>query len=132
MQKIKSNNFSGLLSIMKCCLIGIVATLLGTIIFAVILKFANLSSTFISYINDFIKVVSIFIVITCVKRNNGERLLFKAILAGLIYAFLSYIIFSILNGRFVFNLSFLYDLLFAVIVSMIVSVIINIVGHKNM
>ena len=131
MQKIKSMNFSGLLSMIKCCLIGIVATLLGTVIFAFVLKFANLSSMFISYINDFIKVVSIFIMLMCVKRNNSDRLFLKAILAGVIYALISYVVFSILNGGFVFDLSFLYDLLFAVIVSMIVSVIINIISHKN-
>ena len=96
MQKIKSMNWSGLLNIIKCCLIGIVTTLLGTVIFAFVLKFLSLSSKFIAYINDIIKV------------------------------------FSILNGSFVFNLKFLYDLLFSVIVSMIISVIINIVGHKNM
>ncbi len=131
MQKLKSIKLNGVFNIIKCCLIGIVTTLLGTVIFAFVLKFASLSSKFISYINDFIKTISIFVMIMCVKKSNGDKLLLKALFSGVVYALLAYVIFSILNGSFVFNLSFLYDLLFAVIVAMIVSVIINIVGHKS-
>ena len=131
MQKIKSINWSGVLTLIKCALIGIVCTLLWTVIFAFVLKFANLSSTFISYINDIIKVFSIFIMVMCIKRTNGDRLLFKALISGVIYAVLSFIVFSILNGGFVFNLSFVYDLLFALIVSAICSVIINILNRRN-
>lgn len=130
MQKIKFN-FSGFLTILKCVLIGIVSTLIGIVIFSVILKFANLSSTIISYINDVIKIFSIFIMIMCVKRANEEKLLVKSLVAGVLYATLSFIIFSILNGGFVFNLAFVYDLLFATIAAAIVSVIINILNRKN-
>ena len=131
MHKIKSLNWNGFLITLKCCLIGLSATLIGTIIFAVVLKFANLSSIFISYINDIIKVLSIFIMVTCLKRNNGEKLIFKSLFAGLIYGLLSYVIFSFLNGGFNFNISFIYDLLFALIVSAIVAVIINILNKKT-
>lgn len=130
MQKIKFN-FSGFISILKCVLIGIVSTLIGIVIFSVVLKFADLSSKIISYINDIIKIFSIFIMIMCVKRSNGEKLLLKSLFAGVLYAVLTFVIFSVLNGGFMFNLSFIYDLLFAVIASAIVSVIINILNRKN-
>lgn len=131
MQKIKSFKFGGLLNIIKCSLIGIVATLLGTVIFAFVLKFANLSSAIISYINLIIKAFAIFIMMTCVKRSGADKLFLKAILAGLVYGLMVFVVFSILNGKFIFDLSFLYDLLFSVIVSMIVAVIINILNRKN-
>ena len=131
MQKIKSINFGGVLTLIKCALIGIVYSLLGTVIFAFVLKFANLSSTFISYINDLIKVFSIFIMVMCLKRVSGEKLLFKSLIAGVIYAVLSFILFSILNGKFAFDLTIIYNLLFALIVSAICSVIINIISRKN-
>jgi len=131
MQKIKSLNWSGLLSIIKCCLIGIVATLIGVVIFAFVLKFADLPTTFISYINDVIKAFGIFIMVMCLKKSNTEKLLIKAVFAGLIYSLLSFIIFSVLNGNFVLNISFLYDLLFAVIVAVISAVIINVLKHKT-
>ena len=130
MQKTKLN-FSNLLSIIKCVLIGIIATLIGIVIFSVVLKFADLSNTIISYINDVIKVFAIFIMVKCIKRNNGDRLLFKALLAGILYAILTFAIFSVLNGKFVFNMTFVYDLLFAVIVSAIVTIIVNILNNKK-
>ncbi len=130
MQKVKFN-FSGLLSIIKCVLIGIISTLIGIVIFSVVLKFADLSGTIISYVNDIIKAFSIFIMVMCIKRKDGDKLMLKAIFAGVIYAILSFVIFSILNGSFVFDLSFVYDLIFAVIVSAIVSVIINILKQRN-
>ena len=131
MQKIKSIKLSGILSLIKCALIGIVATLLGTVIFAFVLKVANLSSTFISYINDIIKVFSIFIMVTCLKRMNSDKLLIRAIFSGVVYAILSFVLFSILNGSFAFNMSFIYNLLFAIVVSAICSIIINILSRKN-
>ena len=130
MQKVKIN-FSGFLSILKCVLIGIISTLIGILIFSVILKFSTLSSTIISYVNDIIKTFSIFIIVMCVKRKDGNKLLIKALFAGVLYAILSFVIFSILNGSFVLNLSFVYDLLFSMIVSAIVSVIINILNRKT-
>ncbi len=131
MQKIKSIKLGGIVSILKCCLIGIVASLIGTVIFAIVLKFANFPSKFVSYINDIIKVFSIFIMIACLKKKDGKKLFIKSVFAGVIYAVLSFFIYSILNGTFAFGLGFAYDLLFAVIVSMIVSVIINVIIRKN-
>ena len=130
MQKTKIN-LSGLLSIIKCVLIGIISTLIGIVIFSIVLKFADLSSTIISYVNDVIKTFAIFIMVMCIKRKNGDKLLIKALLAGILYAILSFAIFSILNGQFVFNLTFVYDLLFSVIVSAIVSVILNILNSRK-
>lgn len=130
MQGVKSNKFSNLFSIIKCCLIGIVATLVGTVILAIILKFTDLSSNIINYINAVIKMIAIFITISCVKKVSSEKLFIKSIVAGLIYAVLSFIIFSILNGGFSFNLSILYDVLFALIVAIIVSVILNLFSRK--
>lgn len=131
MQKIKSIKFSGLLTIIKCCLIGVISTLIGIVIFAVILKFADLSTIVISAVNNVIKIFSIFIMMTCIKRAMGDKLFIKSILAGVIYATLTFMIFSILNGGFVFDFSFVYDLLFSVIVSAIVSIIINILNRNR-
>lgn len=131
MQKIKSLNWSGFLSIMKCCMIGILTTLIGLIIFAVILKFVDLSTNIIGYVNDAIKAVSIFVMLFCIKKTNGDKLILKSIFAGLLYAVLSLIVFAILNKGFSFNLTILYDILFALIVSVIVAIIINLLHKKN-
>lgn len=131
MQKLKSLNWSGFLSIIKCCMIAIIVTLVGIVIFAVVLKFVDLSSNVIGYINDVIKAVSIFVMMFCLKKTNGDKLIIKAIFAGILYAILSYIIFSIMNGGFAFNMTIVYDLLFSVIVAIIAAVIVNLLNKKN-
>ena len=131
MQKIKTLNFSGFLTILKCCLIGIVSTLIGTIIFAVTLKFTNLSSTFIYYINNVIKIFSIFIMIMCLKRKVEGKLLIKSVVAGFLYAVLTFIIFSLLSGELVFNSSLIYDLIFSLVVSVISTIILNVASRKS-
>ena len=131
MQKLKSLNVSGVLAIVKSCLLGIITTLVGVVLFAVVLKFADLSMSLISWVNNIIKAVSIFIMMSILKKTSGDKLLIKAIFAGALYAVLSFIIFSILNGSFSLNLSFIYDLLFAIIVAMIVAIILNLIGRKN-
>lgn len=131
MQKIKSLNFSSFLSILKCCLLGVVATLAGIVVFAVVLKFVDLSSVAISAVNNVIKGVSIFIMVACINKSNQGKLLFKAVFGGVLYALISFLIFSILNGGIVFDMAFVYDLLFAVAVAAICSVIVNILSRKN-
>ena len=129
--KLKSINFSGFLSILKSVMVGIITTLLGIVVFAIVLKFVDLSSNVVGYVNDVIKVLSLFVMALLLKRNNTGKLLFKAIFGGAIYAILSFVIFSILNGGMVFNMSFVYDLLFAVIASAIIAVIVNLLNRKT-
>lgn len=131
MQKLKSLNWGGFLSIIKCCMIGILVTFVGLILFAVVLKFVDLSSNIIGYINDALKAISIFVMLFCIKKTNGDKLIIKSIFAGLLYAVLSLIIFAILNKGFAFNMTILYDILFALIVSIIVAIIINLIHKKN-
>lgn len=131
MQKLKSINFSKFFSILKCCLVGIVFSLIGAVVFAVVLKFTDLSSVAINYINDIIKAISIFIMVHCIKKSNDGKLIIRAVVGGVIYAILTFIIFSILNGGVSFSMSFIYDLIFAVIVSIVASIVLNLFGKKN-
>lgn len=131
MQKIKSLNISKTLSIIKSCLLAIVTTLVGVVLLAVTLKFVDLSTALITWINNAIKAVSIFVMIMSIKRNNGEKLLLKSIFAGVLYALLTYVIFSILNGEFSLNVGLIYDVIFAVIVSVIAAIILNLFSRKS-
>ena len=78
MQKTKLK-FSSVLLIIKCVLIGIVSTLIGIVIFSVVLKFANFSNLIISYVNDVIKAFSIFIMIMCLKKQSDGKTFIKSI-----------------------------------------------------
>lgn len=131
MQKMKSIKLSGILNILKCCLLGVVVTLVGIVILALVLKFTDLNSFVVGYLNDIVKAISLFVVIICLKRISEEKLLLKSIIAGCVYTLISFIIFSVLNGSFVINLSLIYDLLFAVIVSVLISIILNVLKRKT-
>ncbi len=128
--KLKSINLSGFLTILKCCLLGIVATLIGVVVFAVVLKFTDLNDTVVSIVNDVIKGISIFLCIFLLNRKIEKGLLVKSAFAGLLYGILTYIIFSILNGGFSFDMSLIVDLIFAVVVAVIASVIISLVKRR--
>lgn len=130
MQKIKTIKLGGMWGLIKCALIGLIISLAGTIILAFVLKFADFSTMIISYLNDFIKVVSVFFMIICVKKQNKGRLFIRALLAGLLYSLLSFLVFSIMNGKFIVDLSLLYNGLFVIIVSAISAVIISILNRK--
>ena len=130
MQKMKSFNLNWVANILKCCLLAIVITLFGIVILAIVLKFVDLSSAIINYINDIVKGLAIFVMMLCIKKRNPDKLLIKSIFAGAIYAVICFVIFSILNGGFVLDMAFVYDLLFSIAVAVIVTIIINVLKRK--
>lgn len=131
MDKIKVSAFSKFIKILKSCMIGLIFTLLGVVLFAIILKFVDLSSNAISYVNDVIKVISLFIVVFLLKKHSEGKLILNSFFAGIIYALISFGVFSILNGKVDFNLTIVYDLLFAVIVSLIIAIMVNLMSRKS-
>lgn len=131
MEKIKQGGLSKFLDILKCCMLGLVVTLVGIVIFALILKFADVSSKGIGYINDVIKAISIFIIVFCLNKKSEGKLIINSFFAGIVYSILSLVVFSILNGRFSLNLTILYDLLFSVIVALIVAIMVNLMSRKS-
>lgn len=130
MKKLKSLKLSTVATLLKACLFGLLITLVGIIILAVILKFADLSSVVVNCINDAIKVLSLFAVVLIIKKVDGQNLLLKSVFAGLIYAVLAFVVFSTLSGSFVFNMSVVYDLLFAVVSAVVVAVVVNLTSKK--
>ena len=115
MEKEKSGVSREIVSILKSCLLGLVVTLIGTVILAVVLKFADIPTKLISYINDIIKALSIFFVVMMLKKSTDQKLLLRAVIAGVVYGVLSFVIFSILNGGFQFNVGILFDIVFAAV-----------------
>ena len=101
------------------------------VIFAIVLKFVDVPLNIISYVNNGIKILSIFVMILFVKKFTNGNLFVASIVSGLIFAGLSYVIFSSLNDGFVFNITIAYDVVFAVLVSVVVCVIVNILKRKS-
>lgn len=127
----KSKKSGAILTIIKSCLFGLIVTLIGTVILAVILKFADIPNKIVSYLNDIIKAVSLFVVVLFLKKSSSDKLLLRAVIAGVVYWVLSFIIFSVLNGGFSFDLSILFDLLFAIIVSVVATIMFKLTSKKT-
>lgn len=113
MEKSESYQKSGIgLSLLKGVITAIFATLIGVLIFALIIKLAGLSSSVIRPVNQVIKGASIFVGTLVGLKGRKEKGLIKGLLIGLVYAIVSFALFSLLNGSFAFNKSLVIDILF--------------------
>ena len=116
----KENNFALLL---KGTLIALSFSLIGILIFAFILKFTNISESVITPVNQVIKGVSIFLGVFLALKKQREMGLARGLLIGLFYTVFAFLTFSILGGRFTFDLSLLYDIIFGAIIGGICGII---------
>lgn len=114
---------SFLLAIIKGSLIALCISLVGILIFAFILKFASISDKAIRPINQIIKGVSVLIGVFVAMRKVDKMGLVGGLFIGLVYTMLAFVVFSILDGNFEFNLTLLNDLLFGGIMGAICGII---------
>lgn len=114
---------SFLLAIIKGSLIALCISLVGILIFAFILKFASISDKSIRPINQIIKGVSVLVGVFVAMRKVDKMGLVGGLLIGLVYTILAFVVFSLLDGNFEFNLTLLNDLLFGGIMGAICGII---------
>ena len=82
--------FSNIFSLIKCSLLGVVFTLLGTVLFAVVLKWVDLSNLAIDYINNAIIGLSILFMVMCMNKMSIDSLIRRSLFAGLLYGLISF------------------------------------------
>lgn len=114
---------SFLLAIIKGSLIALCISLVGILIFAFILKFASISDGAIRPINQIIKGISVLVGVFVAMRKVDKMGLVGGLLIGLIYTVIAFVVFSILDGNFQFNLTLLNDILFGSIMGAICGII---------
>jgi len=120
---LNNNTKTFFLQVLKGVLIALSVSLIGILLFALILKFCNLNDSSIKVINQIIKIVSILLgVMFCLKKDKSKGLIKGAVL-GAFYTLASYFLFSILVASFSFSASIIYDLIFSSIVGLICGVI---------
>jgi putative membrane protein (TIGR04086 family) len=124
MEKIKSK-YSMWWGILRGALTAVSVSLVMILLFALFIKFFNISDNLILSINQGIKIVSIFIGSWyAFNRYNKSGGFIKGVLVGIIYTILAYSIFSILAGRLSFTLTSLTDLFFGGIIGGICGIIV--------
>lgn len=111
------------LSIVKGSLIALCVSLVGILIFAFCLKFTSLSDKLITPINQVIKGISIFLGVFFGLRKRKDKGLLGGLMIGLIYTIVAFLVFSLLNSSFVFDLTLAYDIIFGTLIGGICGII---------
>ena len=101
--------------------ITIICNLIGVLAFGVIVQFASLDSSIVKAVNQFIKVLSVFI--GCIASVKGKLGFLKGLLVGIVSNFFIYAIFSIISQTKLFTISLLLDTLFLAVIGLISGII---------
>ena len=112
-----------IVSIFSGTLLAIASTLIMILLFALIIRFFNISDGAIFPVNQVIKVVSLFLGIMIVLKKNNQKGFLKGLLLGLLYFVLSTIVFSILQGGFSFKLNNFFDMILTTLIGGIIGII---------
>lgn len=110
------------LSYFKAIIIAVITSLVLILLFALTIKIFDFSDSVINPVNQIIKIISI-LVGTGIVTRDGQGGIKKGIIIGLTYTFFAFIIFSLLAGKLVINLSFLLDLLFGMLIGVICGIV---------
>lgn len=121
-----------LLSVLKGSLVALCFSLVGILVFAFLLKFTNISDSVINPVNQVIKGLSVFFGVFIGLKKEKEMGLVSGLLIGLIYTMVAFLVFSILDGHFVFDRTLLNDIIFGGIMGAICGIIcVNIKKSSN-
>lgn len=112
MGKLHISGFWGiLLSTAKGGLAGTLLSLVAVLVFALIVKIFAVSNQAISIVNQVLRILSIVFAVWCVLRSNPEKGWLKGALSGFWYTAMTFVVFSLIDGQWVFGLPLLYDVL---------------------
>lgn len=124
MEKVKNNEKNNvLLNGLKGSMLSVCISLVLILVFAFIIKLTSMSDTLIKPINQIIKVVSIFFGTLFIIKKVNQKGLITGTIVGLLYSILAFVVFSILNGGFSFEITLLIDILFGAISGAICGII---------
>lgn len=113
-------------------LIALCVSLVLVLIFAFMLKFTNIPDSAIRPVNQIIKAVSVFLGVFIGLKKSKELGLVSGLLIGFIYTILAFLVFSVLNGSFIVDITLLTDIVFGAVIGAICGIIcVNIKKSSN-
>lgn len=116
-----SDKSSGILCVIKGTFLMLITVLAGILIFAGIIKLASLSEGVVKPVNQFIKILSVFL--GCFFSVRGKLGFLKGGSIGTLGMAVTYLFFSLLGGELSFGGAFLLDLLFGLIAGVISGIV---------
>ena len=115
----KENKF--LPVIIKGTGLSVILTLIFVLVFAFIIQAFSLTQTTVKIVNQFIKVLAIFLSsFICIRGNLG---LIKGAIVGLNSIIITTLIFSLIGSNISFTLSFIIDIVFGLIIGSLSGII---------
>ncbi len=117
----ENNKLQFLFSVLKAVATAVIITLFAVLIFGLIAKFVTINFKIIRVINQFIKVISVFL--GCFLFVRERKGLLKGLIIGFIFAIVTYLLFALIGKGLSFKLSFLIDLAFLIIIGGISGVV---------
>ncbi len=108
--------------IVKANIIALIFALVAVLLSALVVKIFNINDKAIPIINQVIKSLSILLgcLLSLKKPNNGWL---RGIICGFIFVWISFVVFSLLDSKFVFGLSLLNDCVLGMVTGMISGII---------
>ncbi len=111
------------LCILKGVLVGLCVSMVGILLFAFILRFTSVSDKIIAPVNQVIKGVSIFLGVFVALKKHKEMGLLNGFLIGFLFTIVAFLVFSLLDGAFCFDRTFLNDIIFGSVIGGICGII---------
>lgn len=121
----KQQRKSIIVNAIKGMLIAMIFTIAAILIFALIIKEANVADNVINPVNQVIKILGILIAAFFATRKCVEKHWLTGGLAGALYIVFGYLVFSLVEGRFGNLLMLLSDFLMAIVIGMVFSIILK-------
>jgi len=109
--------------ILKASLLAVIVTLVCFLVFAVVMKLANLQETIIPPVNQAIRITSIALGGALAARSSSTKGWLKGAITGLLYIMWALIISSIFGGRYAFDTVLLSDVILGIVVGAIGGII---------
>lgn len=111
---------------------ALAVSLLLVLVFAFVLKFTNIPDSTIKPVNQIIKAISVFVGVFFSLKKTRELGLIIGFLIGFVYTLLAFLVFSILSGNFVVDITLFTDLAFGAVIGAICGIIcVNIKKNVN-
>ncbi|HEY8390883.1 MAG TPA: TIGR04086 family membrane protein [Clostridia bacterium] len=118
------------LEILKGLTIALIISLILILAMALVITFVDVSDTVIAIINQIIKAVSLLVasIVSFKEKSKGWK---KGLILGVVYIIAAYIIFSLMEGKFTFGWSILFDLIAGAVMGIVCGIFAVNLGKKN-
>ena len=102
----------------KAVAVAALLTIALILLFALCMKLGALDDTSVPIVNQAIKVLGILLAAFFATRKEGRKIQ-RAVVAGVAYIIFSILIFSLLEGSFVFSVSMIWDILMGALIGLL-------------